>query len=167
MSNGDDERRALYAATVEHWTHSEQVRWALLYNCLMASTILLLAWAAIFSAASDGVATRLILALLACSGVVISFVWVALGRRASSFVTMYSKAGLDLEKPRGSEPIPAGPFACADCHRRALKDAKSWELAKWAPSEFVVMLVPGIFVVVYVVLAVVGVLYGSPRNLIG
>ena len=44
-------RASLYQAAVQHWSHAEQVRWTLLYNYLMASTILLLAWATVFASA--------------------------------------------------------------------------------------------------------------------
>jgi len=48
----------LYQTASQHWIHAEQVRWTLLNNFLMAATILLLAWAAVYAGGSGTVITR-------------------------------------------------------------------------------------------------------------
>jgi hypothetical protein len=70
MTNaGEDATQvSVYQAASQHWAHAEQIRWTLLYNYLMASTILLLAWATIFGAQSSGQVRHSILAALAAAG---------------------------------------------------------------------------------------------------
>jgi hypothetical protein len=41
--------RTVYTATTDHWIHAEETRWSLLYNYCMASSILLIAWAEVFT----------------------------------------------------------------------------------------------------------------------
>ena len=85
-----DSQAVVYQVASQHWAHAEQIRWTLLYNYLMASTILLLAWATVFASSVN--ARRLVLLALSVAGVVLSSVWVALGARATSFVRAYERA---------------------------------------------------------------------------
>jgi len=82
-----DENTTLYHASVQHWSHAEQIRWTLLYNYLMASTILLLAWATVFASAvplSISWPKRIALVVLPTAGLLLSVLWIGLGLRASS-----------------------------------------------------------------------------------
>jgi hypothetical protein len=135
----------VYQIAAQHWAHAEQIRWTLLYNYLMASTILLLAWATVFASSSNP--SRFVLVVLALAGVILSSVWIALGARATSFVKMYEGVGLRAEsamQPSG------GPFASARDHRLSLAG-----IARFAPSGFVLRLVPSMFVALYVTLGLV------------
>jgi len=77
---------ALYQTASQQWAHAEQIRWTLLYNYLMASTIPLLAWSAVFASADDSSEKAVVLVLLAVGGTALSALWVALGLRATGFV---------------------------------------------------------------------------------
>lgn len=93
---------AMYQAAAQHWAHAEQVRWTLLYNYLMANTILLLGWATVF-VSSDGPRNWIASVALCIAGAVIGFVWIAAGMRASDFVDMYGKLGKSFEES-GEQP---------------------------------------------------------------
>jgi hypothetical protein len=145
------ERDVNYQVTSQHWAHAEQIRWTLLYNYLMASTILLLAWATIFTTSHQW--RQFVLFLLSLSGVLISSIWIALGIRASRFVDMYAQLGRMYESPsqvtEGSLP---GPFTSANDHRNSIRGP-----ARWVSSHLVLKCVPGIFVVVYLLLIFISV----------
>lgn len=135
----------LYQAASQQWAHAEQIRWTLLYNYLMASTILLLAWATVYAAQSTLRSRPWILVLLAAAGTVVSLAWVGLGLRASSFVDAYAQLGKALEGQLSENDV--GPFAQAAQHRQ--------KITGWAgrtTSWRIVAGVPALFALVYLVL---------------
>ncbi len=138
---------ALYQTASQQWSHAEQIRWTLLYNYLMASTILLLAWSAVF-ASSCSREKAIVLVLLSLGGAGLSGLWVALGLRATGFVRKYAEAGLTLEagfiKATGISP-PNAPFAVAREHREQVTG-----LARRASSAVVLWIVPTVFLLIYV-----------------
>jgi hypothetical protein len=93
---------ALYQTASQQWTHAEQIRWTLLYNYLMASTILLLAWSAVFAPSDHSFEKAVVLALLAFAGISLSALWVALGLRATGFVRRYAAAGCERSRTHQS-----------------------------------------------------------------
>jgi hypothetical protein len=135
-----------YQAASDHWTHAEQVRWSLLYNFLMAVTILLLAWAAVAGATFEP--KRLVLLSLCGAGFVLSLVWFGLSRRAGLFVHHYAEFGRSVER---DQLLVVGPFRSAKAFRDDIKG-----LATLMPSRVVLPLVPALFAVLCVILA-----YGS------
>ncbi len=143
----DTTQVATYQAASQHWAHAEQIRWTLLYNYLMASTILLLAWATIFAAQGSITSRDWILAALAAAGALLSALWVALGARATGFVKMYAATGEGLEAnlapPKRGSSIRA-PFAAAAEHRGSVTG-----VARLAPSHVVLWAVPSLFLLLY------------------
>ncbi|MBI1930490.1 hypothetical protein HYR99_40380 [Candidatus Poribacteria bacterium] len=143
-------RMTVYQVAAQQWAHAEQIRWTLLYNYLMASTILLLAWATVFT--SNQPLRGVILAILAIGGTFLSVLWVALGARASGFVAMYARVGVTLEDSIQPPDLATGvniqgPFTSAKDHRQAING-----IARLVPSRFVVSCVPGMFAILYVFL---------------
>jgi hypothetical protein len=143
----DTSPSVVYPIVSQHWAHAEQVRWTLLYNFLMASTILLLAWATIFAGSSSPRVKTAVLFLLCVAGFLLSVVWVALGQRGSSFVRMYAELGRRLE-PDCQQTILT-PFRRADQHRTEIIG-----IGRWALTYRVLVFVPGIFAALYAVLSV-------------
>lgn len=146
---------ALYQTASQQWAHAEQIRWTLLYNYLMASTILLLAWSAVFASSSDSPEKIMVLVLLSLGGAGLSGIWVALGLRATGFVRRYAETGLVLEtafiETAGITP-PNSPFVVAREHRDNVTG-----LARQASSAIVLWIVPAVFLLIYVTLAWVSV----------
>lgn len=147
-----------YDATLQHWTHAEDTRWSLLNNYFTGSSILILAWAALFT--SHAPYRRLLSAVLASSGVFISLLWAGLSHRANGFVNMYTKLGIRLEEEFGKklalEQNSPFPFMNAEKHRSTLGCP-----ARCVNSRFTVVAVPFVFALIYVFLAWVAI--ASPR----
>jgi hypothetical protein len=144
-----------YQAASQHWAHAEQIRWTLLYNYLMGSSILLIAWAAVFAGAVTS-GRLAVLFLLSFVGFLLSVAWAGLGWRGSTFVSVYAKLGNDLEdlidRAGGQSGVP-GPFGVAGNHRRDLKAPVAW-----AESRVIVIGVPLVFAVAYLALLGVSIL---------
>jgi ADP-ribose pyrophosphatase YjhB (NUDIX family) len=154
VTDDQDTRLVLYQAASQHWAHAEQIRWTLLYNYLMASTILLLAWATVFASSSSHPKVQVV---FAAAGAALSALWVALGARATAFVSMYTETGRSLEpspEPLAGEVARVGPFAAAARHRSSMTG-----VGRFAPSHLVLWFVPTLFLVVYL-----GLLYLSIRD---
>ncbi len=141
-----------YTSTVQHWIHAEETRWALLYNYSTASSILLLAWAAVFTTKFPYRA--FVLMVFAGCGLVVSVVWIFLVNRASGFVHSYSQLGERLEVSlagrSGWGTTDDYPFTCAQAHRRMLSP-----LVSALNSRRSVVLVPSLFAFLYAALAFV------------
>ncbi len=155
---------AVYQAATHHWAHAEQIRWTLLYNYLMASTILLLAWATVFAGNHTSVPATAVLVLLSLAGASVSAIWILLGRRASAFVEKYALGGRALEnclKPDLSSAAAnpssyVGPFTSAHELRKDFeKGTKKGDWARVTQTHRVVAAVPIIFLVLYLVLLVI------------
>ena len=113
----DSALRLAYQAASDHWTHAEQVRWTLLYNFLMAITILLLAWAAVAGATVEPSSKRLVLLVLCIGGFSLSLVWFSLALRAGRFVNHYAEFGRSLES---NHLNVEGPFRSAEAFRNKI-----------------------------------------------
>jgi len=85
---------AAYQAVNQHWRHAEQERWSILYNFFTANSILLLAWAALSSITPT---KKLALLVLSLSGVLISFLWIAIESRVNNFIKRYGELGETVE----------------------------------------------------------------------
>lgn len=146
-TNGD--ARLLYEVTSSHWSHAEQIRWTLLYNLLVASTILILAWAAVFAVSPKPKGARVALMALAVVGVLISIIWVFLEDRANGFVAMYGTVGREAE---GRISSTRGAFLAADDHRERLHG-----LSAFVRTSRVVIWVPCLFLLLFVILVVLSI----------
>ncbi len=148
----------LYQAITEHWSHAEQVRWTILYNFLMGSSILVLAWAAIYSSATGssdfspfglslGSTATWLLGTCSGAGIVLSFVWIFIVRRANSFVDTYTELGRKFENSFGSKD--SSPFLAADKLRG--------DISRLSRSSYVNVFVAMIFLIVFLILFAVSV----------
>ncbi|MBU1744725.1 MAG: hypothetical protein KJ649_07530 [Proteobacteria bacterium] len=141
----------LYQTTSQHWAHAEQVRWALLYNFLMAATILLLAWAAIYGEDQPNVARKIPLILFAGVGCLTSFLWIGLCARANGFVTAYAEYAKKLEVSLSAKV--QGPFHAAYSHRNQISG-----FARWVESRRITLIVPSLFSILFFVLFLISIL---------
>ena len=126
-----------YSITAQHWVHAEQTRWWILYDFLMANSILILAWATLL-AGSELTIRKPVLLLLSAAGLLLCVLWVTLSHRASGFVDMYSNFGLAAEE---QYPAMIGPFTRANTYRLGLGSLLT--------SRTVLIVIPTIFAVVY------------------
>ena len=121
----------------------------------MASTILLLAWSAIY--ASD-ISERWI-ALLSFSfvGFLTSIMWLMIGSRVNKFIKRYGELGETLENKLKLNEY--GPFHCGQKIRKeenvSKKSFRPFEvLGSLISSSFFVLSVPILFALVYIVLII-------------
>lgn len=137
----------LYEVLAQHWAHAEQPRWTLLYNYSMASTILLLAWAAVF-VSGPSVRKRLILLTFSIAGFLVTMLWLVLQIRANGFVHMYESAARQTELSLA--PSCSGSFRSSENYRNSF----GW-MKRHLGTRFVAPLVLGIFAILYAVLVFV------------
>ncbi len=99
------DRKEAYASqnANQYLLHSEQVRWGLLYYYLVANSVLVLAWAAVFAArpgtsALLGQATGLfVLELLCFLGFMLGLIWWRLQEHFYEFVKVYEEIVMESE----------------------------------------------------------------------
>jgi hypothetical protein len=139
----------IYQVTSQHWAHAEQIRWTLLYNLLVANTILLLAWAAIFATNTRPAGAWLPLTSLSFGRLCVSLLWIFLQRRANRFSMMYTNLGQEIEK---SLPTNKGPFQATEECRNKLKG-----ITGLVQTHRVLVGVPCLFVLLFLVLCVLSV----------
>jgi len=146
----DQARRLAYESLCGTAAVEEQERWSSLYNYLMASTILLLAWATVFGCNTSARRT-LVLSLLAGAGIVISSVWVLFGARINTFVEAYRRAGEAQEERLGLAEL--GPFSVAAGVRKQEQAGSPAGVLRWLGSviraRYFYVCIPALFVVVY------------------
>lgn len=140
----------LYQVISQHWAHAEQIRWTLLYNLLVANTILLLAWAAIFASNTRPVEARVALTGLCIGGLLVSLAWIFFGMRANGFTNMYAGLGKEVEESLFAKK---GPFQAVENYRGNLKGVTGL-----VRTNRVVIGVPCLFVLLFLVLGVLSIL---------
>lgn len=124
----------VYSVASQHWVHAEQTRWWILYDFLMANSILILAWATIYAGAKSSP----VLYVLSIAGFLLSILWLGLSKRANGYVDMYGELGKLAEE---KTPAIFGPFSRATKYRSRLPPFK---------TGWVLLIIPSIFGLVYV-----------------
>jgi len=167
----DDELyRLAYEAVNQHWLHAENIRWTILSNFLTGNSIFVLTWVAILSSSMNS--KQILLGATAFAGLVLSIIWIAIETRSSRFVNQYFLLGKHLEDKLSIKKI--GAFNRSVALRVAQKKRPEKEipvvepkitydelqktengverLTSSVPTYLVVIIIPIVFIVVYVVL---------------
>jgi len=84
-----------YKAFTEHWKHTDQIRQLLLYNFLMASTILVAGWGVLYAMP---VKPSVLLKALSILGVVLALLWLIIARRSTGYYNMYEAEARQIER---------------------------------------------------------------------
>lgn len=90
--------REVYSAFVQLVMHAESTSWNRFYNYLMATTILILSWATLFTNDPDKTSPKIILISICLIGIISGVLWAALGYRGRRFLNEYSNAGANIER---------------------------------------------------------------------
>ncbi len=135
---------AIYQIANDQWAHAEQLRWTVLYNFLVANTILLLGWVAVFAINTSSYRKTGTLVVFCVTGLCVSLGWLALGIRASRFVRDHAIKATELE---AALPPDWRLFGATEEYRRRLKGFHAWNTTRHA-----VKLVPLVFLILYLVL---------------
>ena len=134
----------IYQIAHEQWEHAEQLRWTVLYNFLVASTILLLAWGAVFETRPASLARTFVLLTFCLVGAFVSIVWVGLETRANKFVRHHSVKAKEIE---ASLPQAWHLFSATERFRSGLKGSE-----RWIATRRAVLFVPSTFFIMFVIL---------------
>lgn len=142
MENGEiksENLLAIYQIAHDQWAHPEQLRWTVLYNFLVANSILLLGWAAVFATSCSPTRTCSLVVLCA-AGLCVCFVWRALGIRASGFVEHHRTKAMELE---AALPPNWRLFGATQEYRQRLKGLRAWpatrHTVKYVPLGFFIV----------------------------
>lgn len=138
-NRGDGEPIERYRAFNEHWKHTDQIRQWLLYNCLMASSVLVIGWSALYVADKTPIFLLMAVSLL---GAIASFVWLAIVTRASGYYDMYENNGLTLEK--GLRNPTSWPF-----HQRRRFRSEQMQMMMKFKFAHVSQIIPFLFLLFY------------------
>jgi len=143
-------RRDLWTGLIQLIIHTESISWSRLYNFLMGNSILVLAWATIYSSADRGVWTRLVMSAICVLGGFSGPAWAALGSRTRYYVNLHVRQAESLEGDPSSweEAIPdeLRPFRQGATIRGGR--------FKYSSNPFLLQAVPLSFTALYVLMLV-------------
>jgi hypothetical protein len=148
------QREHAYPAWVALVQHAENISWTRFYNFLVFATILVLAWATIYSQASRPWGAAVVMAVMSGVGLLSGFIWAGLGYRSRQYLHFYLKGGAKLEEGAEAE--------CQVCKGTMDFGRKLPVLGRVVNtplfgSGFLLLIVPLAFVVLYFVLLAVSV----------
>ncbi|MBN1397597.1 MAG: hypothetical protein JXA06_06165 [Bacteroidetes bacterium] len=86
-----------YAALVQLITHSDSVTWNRFYNFLVANSVLVLAWTAIFATNSSPAMSSMVLITISIFGLLTSPFWAILGWRGKKFQNAFEALAEKVE----------------------------------------------------------------------
>ena len=142
--------KELYPTLVQLIIHAESVSWNRFYNFLVFSSILVLAWAAVW--VSDVPQLKpLILAAISLLGAVSGVFWAALGYRGRTFLFEYVKMASEIE---ADFTVWANDIEKYKPATRSVELRDSLRYG-WAGSRVILVAGPLAFSVLYVIMLVV------------
>lgn len=94
-----------YGAIVQLVIHAENISWNRFNNFLVAATVFVIAWATIYSTATDSCPARFIQAFICLLGFLGSIAWAFLESRSRDYVDMYFELGEEIEKGKDYSEI--------------------------------------------------------------
>lgn len=140
----------LYPIWCEQWARAVQVRWSTLFQLLLANTLMVLGWSALFAGVFRGGASQTALLAVSITGFLLSAIWLFVSDRSNGFVAMYAQHARDAEGDR------LGPFKARDAHRALLQG-----LSGAMRTSRIVIGVPLVFLLLFFVLIVLSALSGQ------
>jgi hypothetical protein len=134
-----------YSSIVQLVIHAENISWNRFNNFLLTDSVLVIAWATIYSSGQNYCASRAIQYLICLLGVFFSISWAMLAWRSRDYVDMYFNLGRRLEN--GADISKIKLFQRPSC-------AQPYNL-KLISSRFLTTATPIFFAVLYLVMIVV------------
>jgi hypothetical protein len=149
IAGPNDERYLeLFKAWMDAWAHLNQTRWGVLYNFLMANSILLLAWSAIATIQTPHIGKKIGMVALCVSGILLGVFWYGVSKRSNVFVVICAESLREIEsdlfrqydKDRDGVPIVLRPF-------QNFND-KSKVPARYAQTHVILAGIPILFILI-------------------
>lgn len=129
----------IYNLLTSHVNNSEQIRWMRFNTLLVVNSILILAWAAVFSIKPDFAYKPILLTVLCIPGFISGILWSFLGKRSSNYLDTFYKSAKGMEEEFPNEVCQ--PFHLIDDKREQSKKG----LRVLTTSEWIVTWIPIIF----------------------
>jgi len=117
-----------YAAIIQLIVVAETTSWNRFYNFLMFASVLIVAWAAIYSQSTPPKGATFIMASISVFGFISGFAWGGLGWRGRAMQKIFVDEGKKLEErtpgPAEGQPPHVNPCAIAAEKRDSMKFSK-------------------------------------------
>lgn len=137
--------RELYAAVVQLVIHAETISWSRFNNFLVGGTILIIAWATIFSSNQHSIGSKVTLSAICIVGIFTCIAWSSLGSRSRKYLDEYYSQGEAIEKQEefweANVPNELKPFMKTSGIRP--------EASCYSSSSFLLEYVPWAFAALY------------------
>ena len=135
--------REIYSAIVQLVTHAESTSWNRFHSFLIANSVLVLAWVAIYVSSARSPMVTHVLVAICVLGFLSGVFWAALGYRGRRFADRYIELGTQIEKGiEGHGPLTES---------KSLRDTLPYG---WSGSRYILAFGPLIFALFYVLLVV-------------
>lgn len=143
----------IYGAVVQFVIHAENISWNRFNNFLLAASVLVIAWATLYSQASDSCGSRVIQSLICLLGILCGIAWAFLGARSRDYLDKYIDQGSEMEKGYDKSAIKLFPDPPGTRPNQFI----------YSSSRFLLTAVPIAFVVLYLAMLFVTLLKsGAP-----
>ncbi len=131
-----------YGSIVQLVIHAENISWNRFNNFLLADSVLVIAWATIYSSEQDSCASRVIQSLICLLGFLFGIAWASLAWRSRDYVDMYFNLGRRVENGKDISEIKLfqRPPCSQPCNFKLIS------------SRFLITAVPILFAVLYLVM---------------
>ncbi len=144
VSNGQVATGEIYSALVQLVIHAESITWNRFYNYLTGNSILVLAWATIFSSDQRRILRSLVMVGICLLGGLSGLAWAGLGKRGRAFLNKFVDLSAGLENDSTCWPqaqMQRKPLSIAREMREDLgyKRFGSYYLLTWGPRLFSVL----------------------------
>lgn len=119
--------------------HSENIRWIRLNSLIIFNSVLIVAWAAVFSSRADLDNNSVLLTIICVPGIVLGLIWSFLGYRSSGYLDDYHSKAERIETTFGEDMEK--PFHVSEARRQTVRTG----LMKITSSLFIVTALPILF----------------------
>jgi len=143
--------KELYPSLVQMIIHAENITWSRFYNFLMFSTILVLSWATLWTAANAPESRPIVLVAICILGGLSGIFWAALGYRGRAFLSEYMNMAKEFEADSAVWAKDLEKYRQAT-KALMLRDSLCYS---WAGSRVLLIGGPLAFTALYVVMLVV------------
>lgn len=129
--------------------HSENVRWNRFNNLLIINSVLILAWATIFSSTKCIPSKEAVLTIICFTGIVIGLLWAWLGKRSCRYLEAFHTEAEILERLEKNYKMPM-PFEVSGRLREIARNS----ISKIATSTTIVIYIPIFFSIIFIFLLI-------------
>ena len=146
-------QETIYSSLIQMVGHSESTTWNRFYNYLMANSILILAWATLYSIEKSNISAKIVMSSICILGGISGPFFSCLAARGRKFLNNYVDLGCKLENDTILWSMNLNDY-------KILNKLVYWRdnlPYKKASSHYILIVGPGLFTVFYIVLFIVSI----------